>query len=199
MKKIIFIFYAFCFLSACSHPEEDTTEVIAEVNDNTSMKGLSKSYRNKDIIEVLYNKEIQSNEKLKALVNQINKVESDSFSKKTDSYLEYKKTNENYWQTVKGYTNSIQDSLAKKSIQKIFERLNKDFDQSIANHENKMNNIDSLSSKLSDEIILMKLLITQPMMQKYQKEKLPQIAELQSLIEDYQKLLEQTKTYSTEK
>ncbi len=44
---------------------------------------------------------------------------------------------------------------------------------------------------------MIQMLVTQPMMEAYQTNELPEISELESLIEDYKKLIEKTKEYTS--
>ncbi len=59
-----------------------------------------------------------------------------------------------------------------------------------------MNELDKRASLLSDQVILMKLILTQSMISNYQRNELPEIKPLESMIKNYDDLIEQTKEYT---
>ncbi len=198
MKNIILIICTLSLIYSCGNKietiEETTTELITEMKYNESTS-ISKSYRNDDIIDVLYNEVLDNNKNLKQLDAEIRAIMSDSLSDKTDKYLKYKRINGKYRLNVKNYINQIKDSLTKIHIERIFDIDNEKYNKAISNHEIKMNDIYSLKSELDDKIILMKLFVTKPLFEKYQKNELPNIEELESLIKDYKNAIEQTERY----
>lgn len=173
--------------------ENATPEVLVDKTDfNISYSSLSERYH-ENIIEQLYNEALKNNKELEKLNSQINLVTSDSLESKTNDYLKYRNTNINYWNTLDRYTENIHDSIVKHSITELFKNMKKDYENKVSDHEAKMKSIENLKLKLEDQKTVMKLLITKPMILNYQNNELPKIQQLESIIKDYQLLLEKTK------
>ncbi len=172
----------------------ETPEVL---NDTKSEVSFSRSKRyNQNIIEELYEEALTKKEKLETLNNLIEEITSDSLSDKTSNYLNYININNRYWNTAKSYANKLNDSIKKIEILAVIDKLEKSYHERIANHEIKMDSIADLKTNLSDQLILMKLFVTEPMIYNYQSNELPDIDELKSIIKDYQKAIENSKEYS---
>lgn len=155
----------------------------------------SRNYRS-NIIENLYSEALDNNAELEQLNNKIIEIKSDSLKEKTESYLRYKNLNKSYWDNVKNYTERLKDSVLKIQVNEIFEQLEKDHDKRVSVHENKLEQINSLKYKLADQQILLKLFITQPMMSNYQINELPDVKHLESLIENIEDVIENSKEYT---
>ena len=173
----------------------NTPETLTEESEEISISRLSKSYR-KDIVGRLYDEALDKDPRLRELDNQINFLQNDSLSDKTETYVKYERTNSEYWNTAKSYASRINDSITRLSTIELLEKLTSDYEKSIQPHENKMGVINRSQIQLSDQVILMKLFVTLPMIKNYQRNELPDIKELESLIEDYQKVLEKSEEYT---
>ena len=204
--KIKLILIASILLISCSPKQKtETNEGIEELietpeilNDNKTNSSyfLSKRYH-ENIIEELFNEALENNQKLNDLNKKIRKILSDSIQEKTKEYLVYKKNNTEYWNTAKSYINNLNDSIGKIELLKTFNKLEKNYERKVTNHESKMDSITSLKLYLSDQENLIKLLITQKMIDNYQINELPKIDKLESMIKDLKKIIEESKEYST--
>lgn len=175
--------------------EKDTPTVLTESESKNSYRFLSKRYGG-NIIEKLYQEAIEKNEELKNLHTEINEITSDSLADKTDEYIKYHRINDEYWSSATNYAETLSDSLTKESVLAIFEKLHEKFDIRVSHHERKMDSIEILKTQLRDQVILMKLFITEPMISNYQRNELPDIEKLESIIKDYHTLIEQTEPYT---
>ncbi len=174
----------------------ETPEVLEDHVKNEIYGSLSKRY-SKNVIEQLYGEALEKDKKLKLLDKKIRHVISDSLEQKIESYRVYNDVNREYWNSAKNYAKTINDSLVKKSVIEIFDQLEKRYDKRVSAHEEKMDEIDKKILELNTQKALMKLFITAPMIENYQKNELPDIGELESLIEDYKEIIEETKDYTT--
>lgn len=172
----------------------DTPEVL---NDTKSEVSFLRSKRyDGNIIEKLYEEALSKNEKLDKLNELIEEITSDSLYDKTGDYLKYTNINNRYWNTAKSYANKLNDSIKKVEVLAIIDKLETSYTKRIANHETKMDSIADLKTNLSDQLILMKLFVTEPMIYNYQSNELPDIEELKSIIKDYEKAIENSKEYT---
>lgn len=172
----------------------DTPEVLNESKSEVSFLR-SKRY-DKNILEELYGEALGKNEKLDKLNELIEEITSDSLYDKTSAYLKYININNRYWNTAKSYANKLNDSIKRIEILAIIDKLETSYTKRIANHEIKMDSIADLKRNLSDQLILMKLFVTEPMIYNYQSNELPDIEELKSIIKDYEKAIENSKEYT---
>ncbi len=172
----------------------DTPEVLNESKSEVSFLR-SKRY-DKNILEELYGEALGKNEKLDKLNELIEEITSDSLYDKTSAYLKYTNINNRYWNTAKSYANKLNDSIKRIEILAIIDKLETSYTKRIANHETKMDSIADLKRNLSDQLILMKLFVTEPMIYNYQSNELPDIEELKSIIKDYEKAIENSKEYT---
>lgn len=203
MKTIQILLLVSILFLGCSEEKNKTPDInqlneTPEVLDGKKSEGSflkSKRYK-RNIIEDLYNEALGKNEKLETLNNLIKEITSDSLSDKTSNYIDYTTINNRYWTTAKSYANKLNDSIKKIEILAIFDKLETDYNKRIANHETKMDSIAVLKTKLSDQLILMKLFVTEPMIHNYQSNELPDIEELKSIIKDYENAIENSKEYS---
>lgn len=172
----------------------DTPEVLNESKSEVSFLR-SKRY-DKNILEELYGEALGKNEKLDKLNELIEEITSDSLYDKTSAYLKYININNRYWNTAKSYANKLNDSIKRIEVLAIIDKLETSYTKRIANHETKMDSIADLKRNLSDQLILMKLFVTEPMIYNYQSNELPDIEELKSIIKDYEKAIENSKEYT---
>lgn len=201
MKYFLLIPIFLLILSCSNEKQEQQSNVNAspstliEESDEISISRLSKSYRD-DIVSRLYDEALDKDPRLRELDNEINFLQNDSLSDKTKTYDKYERTNSEYWNTAKKYASGINDSITRTSTIELLEKFTSEYEKTIQAHENKMGVINRSQLELSDQVILMKLFVTLPMIKNYQRNELPDIKELESLIKDYQKVLEKSEDYT---
>lgn len=203
LKYVIF-FLSLILLYNCSERNNEkinsenlnaTPETLEQTDSKISYSSISKRYGG-NILEELYQEALEKSKKLEILNERIKEITSDSLQTKTNDFIKYRNVNNDYWNTAENYANNINDSIAKKSIIEIIEKLKEKYEKKIAKHETKMSEIEVLKSKLNDQIILMKLFVTEPMISNYQINELPEKSKLESIIKDYNELIEQTEKYT---
>jgi hypothetical protein len=201
--KYVILFLSLILFYSCSERNNEkinpenlnaTPETLEQTDSKISYSSISKRYGG-NILEELYQEALEKSEKLEILNERIKEISSDSLQTKTNDFIKYRNVNNDYWNTAENYANNINDSIAKKSMIKIFEKLREKYEKNVAEHETKMKEIEVLKSRLNDRIILMKLFVTEPMISNYQINELPEISKLESIIEDYNKLIKQTEEH----
>lgn len=201
MKFIHIIILISILLVGCDK-EDKKQSTIDELNETpealegTDSRILSSYRYDGNIIDKLYKEAISKNQNLEDLNDRIEVISSDSLSDKTNDYLKYRSVNNRYWTAAKSYANNLNDSLWKVEMLDIIEKLESSYDKRVSIHESKMDSIAALKSILNDKLILMKLFITEPMIHNYQSNELPNIEQLESLIKDYKKAIEDSKDYT---
>lgn len=202
--KHIILFFSLILFYSCSERKNEkknnenfnsTPETLEQTESRISYSSTSKSYRG-NILEKLYQEALEKSKKLELLNERIKEISSDSLQTKTNEFIKYRNLNNDYWNTAENYANNINDSVTKISMIEIIKKLKEKYEKKIAEHETRMREIEVLKSKLNDQIILMKLFVTEPMISNYQKNELPEKSKLESIIKDYNELIKQTEEYT---
>jgi hypothetical protein len=89
----------------------------------------------------------------------------------------------------------IQDTVLREATRKNFELLEMAYKGKINKHITTKERLAKQVAELNDRLILMKLLITQPMMLNYQNNELPNVKSMEDLVKDYDKLIQETKGF----
>jgi hypothetical protein len=147
-----------------------------------------------DVITRLYHEALEKDENLKQLheeIEQFNEMKGDSMA----SYLAYKSNNDRYWRAVGSYTQRIKDTLLRKSTIELFEKLEAEYRTQFAGYPEIENKIQQKKITLEDQLLLMKLMVTYPMLKSYQQNEKPDIQPLKDISDEYNRLIDKTKEY----
>ncbi len=195
----ISILISLFFISCTQSPKPvENTETTAEVfNEDAKLELDSYSKRSyEDLIEKLFNEAIKNDPNLKNLMADIN-----SFDKKKENdlkkYDDFKNYDKSYKDAYNDILNQIKDSTLKKETQKLFDELIKQQDVKNSPLWAKETALDAKQSMLQDKVLLMKLFVTFPMMQKYWVNKNPTIKIFDKSNNAIDSLLEKTQPYTT--
>jgi hypothetical protein len=191
------------FLINCDNKEKLTIEeqlnltpdILGEGENDISLSTYSKRY-DSDIISKLYSEALENDKKLNALNEKIKSFTNDSIIEKTKAFTKYSNTNDKYWNSINNYISSINDSIIKKETTAFFNKLKLNYESNIDNQKKLLILIDAKKEKLRDQLTLMKLFVTEPMMMNYQINEKPDIKELEGLISQYKGLIKESKEYT---
>lgn len=173
--------------------EQETPQVLNEKDYDIESSWSSKRYNN-NIVDKLFKEALENNNELAAL----NKKFNVAIGYKNDSlevYNQYINTNSAYWNDVSNYIHQIKDSILMKKTEKEFETLKIAYKKSITTHKKKIKLITEKSEQLKDQLPLLKLKVTTPMMKNYQKNELPLQQPLEHLIIDYDSLIKESEAF----
>jgi hypothetical protein len=172
-----------------------TPDILGEGESDISLNSFSKRY-DSDIISKLYSEALDNNERLNILNEKIKNFTNDSIIEKTKSFTKYSNINNSYWNSVDNYISSLNDSIIKNETTVFFDKLKLNYKNSIVNQTKLLNLIDTKKEELLDQLTLMKLFVTEPMMRNYQINEKPNIKELEDLISQYKDLVKESKEYT---
>lgn len=144
------------------------------------------------IIEKLYKEALELNPNLNEINNKINEIQE----VKTDSLEEfytYLNNNDIYFETVNRYLKKLNDNTLRKNTKVFFDKLELNYRKKTSNQQSKIAQINELSKQLEDQIILMKLFVTNKMISNYQTNEKPDIEKIEFLIQQYKKLIKEVK------
>ena len=199
--KTLIIVIAVGFITSCNSQQDDATtpetietatpEILLEENTLSQSFSYLKSGRYKaDIISRLYSEALEKDSALRVLnekIEMMSSIKEDSLQ----AFNNYKSVNEDYWKSAKSYIDQIQDETLKTITAKAFDDLEKVFYAKITNHEQVNLTIQQKSIALQDRLLVMKLLVTQPMILNFQNNEFPDIKTMESLIEAYDALIQE--------
>lgn len=196
---ILFIFLL--IVLSCSNKEtvEEKPQGVQtpEVLNNESKFDLS-SYGKRlgsDIIQQLFDEAIEKDTIIEAIYSRL----ADVREMRTDSQKAheiYMRNNENYWNALKRYSLALQDSTMKIEVNKLIERLKKRQAERTSDLYKLMADIDSTEWHLNDLEILMKIVVTEPMMNNYQRNELPDLRPIEAFKSAMDSSVKEIKTYT---
>jgi len=200
-KEILILLLSFLIIS-CSNdrnstPQQNNIEQTPEALNEDRKLDIS-SYRKRydsDIIKKLFDEAVENNDSLKSLTSNLEKAKefkSDSL----ESYQTYKRNNLTYWNALTRYSNQISDSTLKNELIVIIESLKDKHSKRTAPLDELASRIDSTEQALGDLEILMKIVVTEPMMGNYQRNEYPDIKTLEAVKEVLDSSITQIKPYT---
>ena len=207
MKHTIILLTFLTLVLSCSNDkstsriQNDSIPVTPEAFENKiDLSYLStSSYKRSgnNIIDKLFEEALEKSESL----NQFNERFKNLSKSKYDSlseFLNYEQVNNNYWASANSYINQIEDSILKVSTLQTFSKLETEYNKTIVIYESKRMEINQKSISLNDQLIILKLTITEPMMAIYQRNEKPDIKSLKAIIKQYDGLIIEAKKLNTE-
>jgi hypothetical protein len=172
--------------------EEQTPEVL-ENEKEIELSSISKRY-NEDIIEKLFNEAIDKDQVLKNLVREIGHID-DLKNDSLKDYNKYIQNNKEYWSGVDRYVRQISDSVLKNEITKAFNILEKGYNKKIDTHKKAIGELGQKTKTLDDYELILKLIVSERMIDNYQKNELPNIQAIKGVSNSYDTLINDIKEY----
>lgn len=143
-----------------------------------------------DLTEGLYQELVVRDSSLKKLEEDSNLLNSDKPSSKFDIH---NGKSERYYASANAKTRSIQDSVLRKKIELLIANSKKGYESKIAEFNALSKLISRNETTLSDSHSILKIRLALPIIDKYQNENAPHKDDLNSLIQQQEKLIDQTK------
>lgn len=201
MKQIILLTSLAIGLWACNNPKtKETTSQKTIIHTSTpkaldgSIKMGMGSRKKADIVNRLYLEALDKYSELDELNDAMNQLIEDD-EEFTQTMNNYTSTNDEYWSTSKRYIQSISDSTLMEATLKTLNEIKESYSQEIKIHESNLTELKNKSEQLNDQIILLKVLVTQTMIKGYQKNELPDLKQLQEINNRYDLLIQDTKVF----
>ncbi len=206
--KIILLIPTTLFFACSQKPEQPTIspptivvttpEVLVKNNSDFNISSYSSKGRI-DIISKLYNEALSKNKILEHLDKTLNVIQYDQ-NDQLEAYNNYLKTNLNYWSTTDNYINRISDTLLNQKTKQSYLNKKARYEKKMEAYYLTMSSISQKETALADELVMLKLTVTESMMKNYQHNERPKIETLNNLVDDYEKLIKESKalrkTYS---
>lgn len=202
MNKTTLFAFIVLFVVSCTNErgtaeQENLNEQTPEVlNDERKLDISSYSKRyGTDIIQKLFDEAVENDKDLKkatSTLGRVKKLKSDSL----EAYQTYMRNNQNYWNALTRYSNQLSDSTLKNDLLKLVETLKDKQSKRTLPLEELVADIDSTERILGDLEILMKIIVTEPMMNNYQRNELPNPKTLESVKQAFDRSINAVKPYT---
>lgn len=177
MRKLLYLFLLFsiCVTFSCTENRIADVEKKPEVPEALQEKdySLTSSKRySEDLVEKLYKEEVEKNAELQKLEKDLG-CYPDSLRKTTDVFNKYNYKSTDYYLTAQEKLNSVKDSLLRQRIIAIVEKSNKNYEAKNAGIVTLIKTIEKNNSSIQDQHTVLKVLITLPLIEKYQDSQRP--------------------------
>lgn len=194
MKKVKLIFYAFLAITffACGRSanvkENETPKALQE--KNSGIKSF-RSSRN-DLVEELYKELVEKSQELKNLEDSIQSIDP-QIDKAEADYSKYESKSKDYYRSANSHADQISDSLLKKKIQGIITASNNQYTSRNSELSSLQDVISRNKASIEDYHAVLKIMLTLPIIETYQKGNIPNPQEFKRLIEKQLELINNIK------
>jgi len=173
-------------------PKQDTPKALDD--NNSSYEIISKRSYN-DLVESLYSELVSKNIDLKELENKIDELNK-SKSDTTELFDIYDEKNKSYFNSADRHILEIKDSLLRDKMKVLVANQLTKYNSSIARHNELLKLIEGKQLAISDLHIIVKIVKTMPLIDKYQKENLPTTKSLEGYIKEQDNTIKLEETIS---
>lgn len=188
LKKIAFI--SLLLLVSC-RDKETTDQKNAEPKAfEEKTFDIGRSGKGDDLVENLYQELVDKSPELKALENELREVNARDT---TDIFYNYDQKSHDYYNSAESHINGIRDSVMKQKIINLITKSNDKYISQKAELENLVNTINKKRTDITNYHSALKIILTIPLIEQYQKQHLPNKAPFEKLIEKENQLLQKTK------
>lgn len=173
---------------------DETPDILSDDKNTISIASYKRN--GDDIIQRLFNEALEKDQRLKSLTLRIENVEqfkNDSL----ENYQDYITNNEAFFRTLERYATQIQDSIMRNELNAMIKIVELKYEKSIAKHKSISELIKKRESDLTDQVIAMKILVTEPMMANYMRNELPELKKIEAIVEVYDSLIKDVKPYTS--
>lgn len=195
MRTTIFVFIlgSSILLGSCNNNQSDLSEetpealkeqsvIVNRLDDYTSNRGYW------DLIEELYKELVQKSENLKQLEEEIKKsaVKSNELLSVLQQF-DYKSTS--YYESAIQKTKSFSDSLLKKRMQAIIQKSQDHYQKEMKELADLERAVQLGNASINDQHQVLKILLTLPLIEKFQQDKLPDGQKLEEFRKEQEELI----------
>jgi len=196
MRKLLLIGITMLLLTSCLKKKNTRNNQVA---DNPTPEILSepdgyisKRYK-EDIITELFQDAIKKDAELEAYVKKHENL-GDWERSKLEDYNKFTSNYREYWAASRYLLDDIKDSTLKKQYKQLFADLKTKQLQLTYEIDTATSIMNKKQQLFNDYFILVKLIVTQQMMQNYQQNELPQVKPIKEVIEEYDSLISVSKS-----
>lgn len=207
MKKIFTLLLLSLFLfGACkmSGKEEPAVQpapqnpAAFEDKSNSDFKLVSKRYDNDDMVSELYKEILAKDASLNELETAIGKLDGQRIDS-VQPFYDYDNKNKSYYSSVQTHLQSITDSGLKQRMKSLIDNSMSDYKGTVSKHNGLIALLDSKDIDISNLHVVLKIVKTLPMAEKFQEDNLPSAKPMEKMLATYIRLIQQSDKLSKTK
>ena len=194
MRKIFGIIFILTLIVSCGGGHTDSNKPTKQEtpnalqDDNLEIKSYSRSG---DLTEELYQELVDKTPALKNLEDDI-----DAFSSKPndvkDKFNQYDSKSNSYYSSANYKAMTIKDSLLRMKIISLIKTSSKQYTSKTAELNSLLKQINNNGTTLNDHHNVLKIVLTLPIIEKFQNDNKPDKKEFKSMVKEQEKLILQT-------
>ncbi|MEI7594354.1 MAG: hypothetical protein WCK02_01300 [Bacteroidota bacterium] len=188
------LFFLLALFASCGKGQTEANKSNVESTPKAlqeSEREISSYKSSSDLTEELYQEIVDKTPSLKKLEEDI-----DAFNSKPnaffDNFNQYDSKSKNYYGSVNNKASAITDSLLKSKIQSLIALSSKKYANKCVELNSLINQISTNSVSLNDRHNALKIILTMPIIEKYQDDNKPDKKEFKNLIKEQENLIIQT-------
>lgn len=143
-----------------------------------------------NLVDDLYQELVNKSPELKVLENELDELNTRDT---TDIFYDYDQKSDAYYGSANSYINTINDSIMKQQILNLIHKNQEKYVSRKAELENLIKTIHKKRIEIKDYHNALKIVLTLPLIEEYQKQHLPSKSPFEKMIEKENQLLLKTK------
>ena len=190
MKKsvIVSVVIGLAIFNSCSQSPKTSnkkpeTPKALQDNNSSTMELISKKRYEADLVDALYEELTTKDPALKDLENRINNL-TDTKADSLAEFVHYKSKNESYYASAKNHASGIQDSILRQKIKMMIENSESKFNNKISAINDLVSHLKKNDISIKDAHIFLKIILTDPVMVKYQNENMASSKPIESAVKE---------------
>lgn len=192
LKKLIIL--SLILLTACggneSNNENPKNEVPKALQEEAGSKILGRYRSHDELTGELYQELVSKNTELKNLETDL---ENFNASDTLNIFYNYNGKSEDYYQAANNQANFIKDSVLKNKILNLIKKSDEKYTEKTTRLNQLVKTIHQKKSDINDYHNALKIVLTLPIIKKYQDENLPEKSPFEKVIKDENLLIEKIK------
>ena len=173
-------------------PKQETPKAL---EDKSSSYEIVSQRGNDDLVESLYNELVSKDPDLKKLEDKIEDL-NESKTDSTELIDKFNGKNESYFASADRHVSDIKDSLAREKIKNLLANQLTKYNSGIARHKELLKLIETKQMTIADLHNVLKIVRTLPLIDKYQKDNLPDTKSLEAYIKQQEQTIKLADTLS---
>lgn len=188
------LFCTLSILTSCGKNEENYKVEKPEIPEalqekSIDLKRYSRDYG--DLMEELYQELVVKSAELKSLETEFEEFKSDE---PKNIFFDYNRKSIDYYNSSKNRAELINDSVTKNKIIALIKKSNDKYFYKTIELNGLVKEVSSKNNSLEDYHNILKIILTIPIIEKYQNENLPNKSEFKKVIKKQEDLISKTKT-----
>ncbi|WP_337965050.1 hypothetical protein [uncultured Flavobacterium sp.] len=188
LKKIIFL--SLIILTSCRDNETNVRNSEEPKAFEEKSIDIGRFRKGNDLVEDLYQELVEKSPELTSLENELSQLNTRDT---VNVFYNYNQKSNDYYRDAKNQINSITDSVMKQKILNLITKSNDKYVSQKADLKNLMNTINEKRNEINNYHSALKIILTIPLIEEYQKQHLPDKSPYEKVIKKEDLLFEKIK------